>query len=168
MLERGVHSHILTSRYGVPLMLRADSGLLVEVTDWDEEMNARYRGNLFYDLAKISPMRLAMGMARELRDTGVTAVALTPGFLRSETVLEYMGVAEENWRDGVKRDPHFIASETPLYVGRAIAALAADPEVKRKAGRTLSSWQLAKEYGFTDADGSQPDWGRYMKENDLG
>ena len=119
LLERGVHSHILTSRLGVPLMLEGERGLLVEVTDGDEVMNRDYRGNLFYDLAKISPMRLAMGMAHELRETGITA-------------------------------------------------LPADPEVRRFAGQTLSSWQLAKEYGFDDVDGSHPDWGSYMQEHILG
>ena len=165
LLERGVHSHIITSRYAAPLMIEHGSGLLIEVTDGDERMNRDYRGNLFYDLAKISPMRLAMAMAQEFRDTGVTALAITPGFLRSEAMLDHFGVTEETWRDAVKQDPHFVASETPEYVGRAVAALAADPRVARFAGQTLSSWGLSREYGFCDVDGERPDWGRYMAEH---
>ena len=113
-------------------------------------------------------MRLAMAMAEELRDRGVTALAITPGYLRSEAILDYFGVTEENWRDAVKQDPHFIASETPEYVGRAMAALAGDPDVGRFAGQTLSSWQLAREYGFSDVDGERPDWRRYMAEHIYG
>ena len=167
LLERGVHSHIITSRHSVPLMLGGEQGLLVEVTDGDERMNRDYRGNLFYDLAKISPMRLAMAMAHELRETPITALAVTPGYLRSEAILDHFGVREENWRDAIARDPHFAASETPFYVGRAIAALAADRDVRRFAGETLSSWRLAKEYGFDDVDGARPDWGSYMQEHIL-
>ena len=165
MLERGVHSHVITSRYAAPLMLERDRGLLIEITDGDEKMNRDYRGNLFYDLAKISPMRLAMAMAHELRETGVVALCLTPGFLRSEAVLDHFGVTEANWADGVARDPHFSASETPEYIGRAVVALATDPRVRRFAGQALSTWGLSEEYGFTDVDGSQPHWGRYMQEH---
>ena len=159
MQERAVHSHIITSRYGAPLMVAQNTGLIIEITDGDDY---RYRGNLFYDLAKISVIRLAEGMAQELQETNVTALALTPGFLRSEAMLDHFGVTEANWRDGAQSDPHFIASETPFYVGRAVAALAADANVKEKAGQALSSWGLAKEYGFVDADGRQPDWGTYF------
>ncbi|MBN1209703.1 MAG: SDR family oxidoreductase [Myxococcaceae bacterium] len=161
MLDRGIYSHIVTSRYAVPLMLERDRGLIVEITDGD---SFGYRGNLFYDLVKLSVIRLAFTMAFELRRHAITAVAVTPGFLRSEAMLELFGVTEANWREGAKKDPHFIASETPFYVGRAVAALAADPNVATKAGRVFSSWQLAKEYGFTDEDGRQPDWGEYFKK----
>ena len=162
MLERGIFSHILTSRYAVPLMLERDRGLIVEITDGD---SFGYRGNLYYDLVKLSVIRLAFAMSRELkRHPKLTALAVTPGFLRSEAMLELFGVTEANWRDGAAREPHFIASETPFYVGRAVAALAADPNVASKAGRVFSSWQLAREYGFKDEDGRQPDWGRYFQE----
>ena len=161
MQQRAVHSHIITSRYAAPLMVERRQGLIVEITDGD---TPRYRGSLFYDLAKTSVIRLAFAMAEELRPHQVSALALTPGFLRSEAMLEHFGVTEANWQAGAQRDPHFIASETPFYVGRAVAALAADPQVASKAGGAFSSWGLAEEYGFTDLDGRQPHWGRYFKE----
>ena len=164
MLDRAVHSHIITSRYGVPLMLERDEGLIVEITDGDDESNAQYRGTLFYDLVKISVIRLALAMAQELRDTHITAVALTPGFLRSEQMLDHFGVTEENWRDAISKDPYFAISETPFYVGRAVAALAADPEVRARTGKALTSWGLAREYGFTDVDGRQPDVTAFFDE----
>jgi NAD(P)-dependent dehydrogenase (short-subunit alcohol dehydrogenase family) len=162
MQQRGVHTHIITSRYGAPLMIKAGRGLIVEITDGD---TLAYRGNLFYDLAKTAVIRLAYAMAEELRPYHVTALAVTPGFLRSEAMLDHFGVTEANWQEGAKKDPHFIASETPFYVGRAVAALAADLDVASKAGQVFSSWGLAKEYGFVDADGRQPDWGRFFEEN---
>lgn len=161
LLQRAVHSHLITSRYGAPLMVRQGSGLIVEITDGDR---LYYRTNLYYDLAKVSAIRIAFAMAEELRPHGVTAVALTPGFLRSEAMLEHFGVTEENWRDGARKDPHFIASETPFFVGRAVAALAADPDVARWSGRALSSWGLSDVYGFTDIDGARPHWGRYFEK----
>lgn len=161
MLERGIYSHILTSRYAVPLMLERNQGLIIEITDGD---NFGYRGNLFYDLVKLSVIRLAYTMSWELRRHPITVLAVTPGFLRSEAMLELFGVTEANWREGAKKEPHFIASETPFYVGRAVAALAADPNVSKKNGRVFSSWQLAREYGFKDEDGRQPDWGRYFED----
>ncbi len=161
MQERAVHSHIITSRYGVPLLLEGKGGLVVEITDGDGQA---YRGNLFYDLAKVSAIRLAYAMAEELRPHGVAAVALTPGFLRSEAILDHFGVTEANWQEGAQKDPHFIASETPAYIGRAVAALAADPDIMAKAGRALSTWDLSEEYGFTDIDGRQPHWGRYYAQ----
>lgn len=164
MLDRAVRAHILTSRYGVPLMLQQNQGLIVEVTDGDEQINTQYRGNLFYDLAKVTAMRLAYAMAQELRDTGITALALSPGFLRSEAVLEHFGVSEANWKEAVKKDPHFVESETPYYVGRAVAALAADPALKLKTGKAIASWTVAKEYELRDIDGRQPDWGTYMAQ----
>jgi NAD(P)-dependent dehydrogenase (short-subunit alcohol dehydrogenase family) len=162
MLQRGLHTHLITSRYGAPLLLKRGQGLLIEITDGD---TPAYRGNLFYDLVKSSVIRLAYGMAEELRPHGVTALALTPGFLRSEAMLDLFGVTEENWQAGAQRDPHFIASETPFFVGRAVAALAADPDIAQKAGGVYSSWGLAREYGFTDIDGRRPDWGAYFAEH---
>ena len=161
MQERAVRSHLITSRYGVPLMIERRQGLIVEITDGDTE---NYRGQLYYDLAKSAAIRLAYGMAEELRPHQITALALTPGFLRSEAMLEYFGVTEANWQEGAKKDPHFIASETPFYVGRAVAALAADPNLASKSGQAYSSWGLAQEYGFTDIDGRQPHWGNYLAE----
>jgi NAD(P)-dependent dehydrogenase (short-subunit alcohol dehydrogenase family) len=164
MLHQAVHSHIITSRYAAPLMIehsktKHGKGLIVEITDGDF---FGYRGNLFYDLVKISIIRLAMIMAYELRKTKITTLAVTPGFLRSEAMLDNFGVKEENWRDGGKTDPNFLHSETPLYVGRAVAALAVDPNVKKKSGQVFSSWDLSDEYSFTDADGSRPHWGRHF------
>jgi NAD(P)-dependent dehydrogenase (short-subunit alcohol dehydrogenase family) len=155
-LRQGVHSHIITSHYAAPLMIAQDRGLIVEVGDGDM---LGYRQTLFYDLVKVNVSRLAYAMAEELKPHGVAALAITPGFLRSEMMLEHFGVTEANWHDGAKKDPNFIASETPFFVGRAIAALAADPSVLEKSGGLYSSWGLAKEYGFTDLDGSRPDMG---------
>ena len=162
MQQRAVHTHIITSRYAAPLMVAARQGLIVEITDG---ATLDYRGNLFYDLAKVSAIRLAQAMAEELRPYHVTALAVTPGFLRSERMLDHFGVTEENWQEGAKQDPHFIASETPFYIGRAIAALAADPDIAAKSGGAFNSWGLAEEYGFTDIDGRQPNWGKYFAEH---
>lgn len=162
MQERAVYSHILTSHYAIPLMLAARRGLIIEITDG---VTADYRGNFFYDLAKTSVIRLAYAMAQELAPHGLTALALTPGFLRSEAMLDHFGVTEANWQEAVRQEAHFIASETPYYVGRAAAALAADPKVAQKNGLALSSWELMHEYGFHDIDGRQPDWGRYFAEH---
>jgi len=162
MQKRAVHSHIITASYGAPLMVARGRGLIVEVTDGTDYA---YRGSLFYSLAKISAIHLASAMADDLRPHNVTALAVTPGFLRSEAMLDHFGVTEQNWRDGARKDPHFIASETPFYVGRAVTALALDPRVAEKSGRTLSSWDLAREYSFTDVDGQQPHWGEYFAAN---
>lgn len=162
MLERAVHSHIITSRCAAPLMIARGEGRIVEITDGD---NFAYRGNLFYDLVKISVIRLAYAMSEELRPHRISSLAVTPGFLRSEAMLDHFGVTEANWKEGAKKDRHFIASETPFYVGRAVAALASDPEVSKKSGKVFSSWGLAQEYGFTDIDGSRPNWGKYFEEN---
>ena len=162
MQQRAVHSHIITSYYAAPLMVARRSGLIVEVTDGD---TLDYRGTLFYDLAKVSVIRLAQAMALDLKPHNVTALALTPGFLRSEAMLDLFGVSETNWRDGAQRDPHFIASETPFYIGRAIVALASDPNVAAKSGQALATWNLAREYNFTDVDGSQPHWGEYFAQH---
>lgn len=158
MLRQAINSHIITSRLAAPLMLEKGRGLIVEITDGDFY---GYRGNLFYDLVKTSVIRLAFTMAFELRRRNIAAVALTPGYLRSEAMLDHYGVTEANWKDGAKKDPNFIASETPLYVGRAVAALVSDPKIMKKSGRVFSSWDLAEQYGFPDADGRKPNWGKH-------
>jgi NAD(P)-dependent dehydrogenase (short-subunit alcohol dehydrogenase family) len=160
MQERAVHSHIITARNGAALMVAQRAGLIIEITDGD---SPRYRENLFYDLAKAAVIRLAFGMAHELRPHGVTALAVTPGFLRSEAMLDLFGVTEANWQEGTATEPHFIASETPYFVGRAVAALAADPAVAAKSGGVYASWTLSDEYGFVDMDGRSPHWGRYFE-----
>ncbi len=164
MIERAIFTHIITSRYGVPLMIRQGSGLIIEVTDGDSDS---YRGNLPYDLVKNSVIRLARGQAEDLSAAGhegITAIALTPGFLRSEEMLDYFGVAEANWRDAVAKEPYFAESETPHYIGRAVVALAADPDIHDKHGKAWATWTLVDEYGFEDVDGRQPHWGRFYKE----
>ncbi|HXE57389.1 MAG TPA: SDR family NAD(P)-dependent oxidoreductase, partial [Gemmatimonadales bacterium] len=160
VLERAVYSHLLTNRYGAALMIERNAGLIVEVTDGEF---LGYRGNLHYDLAKVAAIRLAYAMAAELRGRDVVALAVTPGFLRSEAMLDHFGVTEETWREAVARDRHFAESETPYFLGRGVAALAADPDVRAKSGTVVASWELAKEYGFTDVDGRRPDWGGYFE-----
>lgn len=165
ILRLAVDTHIVTSHYALPLMIREPGGLVVEVTDGTAGYNAEhYRISLFYDLAKTSVNRLAFAQARELAPYGVTAVSLTPGWLRSEIMLELYGVTEATWRDALDTEPHFAISESPAYVGRAVASLAADPKVARWNGQSLSSGQLAEVYGFTDLDGSRPDAWRYIVE----
>ena len=164
MLRTAINTHIITSRYGLPLMVERKQGLVIEVTDGD---TLDYRGNFIYDLVKTSVIRMAYGLSQELKSHGITALALTPGFLRSEEMLEHFGVTEANWRDGAKKDPHFIASETPYFVGRAAAALASDPNVFEKTGKALSSWTLSDEYGFKDITGETPHCGRYFAEHVL-
>ncbi|MER7499160.1 SDR family oxidoreductase [Nonomuraea pusilla] len=164
LLRLGVETHIVTSRFLLPVMIRNRGGLVVEVTDGTKEFNeTRYRENVYYDLAKTSVNRLAFAWAAELRPYGGTAVALTPGFLRSEAMLDHFGVTEENWREA-KADPAWAVSETPAYAGRAVAALAGDPDRERWSGRSLTSGELAEAYGFTDADGSRPQVWRYITE----
>jgi NAD(P)-dependent dehydrogenase (short-subunit alcohol dehydrogenase family) len=165
LLRLAIDTHLITSHHALPLLLRRPGGLVVEVTDGTAAYNAdHYRVNLFYDLAKTSVTRIAWGLAQELRSRGATAVALTPGWMRSEAMLEHHGVSESNWREATERTPHFCISETPRYVGRAVAALAGDPGVARWNGESLSSGQLALLYGFTDLDGTRPDCWRYMVE----
>ena len=165
LLRLAIDTHLVTSHHALPLLIREPGGLLVEMTDGTADYNAaNYRLSAFYDLAKTSVIRLAWGQARELAPHGATAVALTPGWLRSEMMLEIYGVAEANWRDALAAQPPFAISETPLYLGRAVAALARDPGRARWNGKSLSSGGLAREYGFTDADGSRPDAWRYMVE----
>ncbi|MFD3924546.1 SDR family oxidoreductase [Streptomyces sp. NPDC058614] len=170
LLRLAVETHAITSHHALPLLLRNPGGLVVEMTDGTAEYNRdTYRVSFFYDLAKSSVLRMAFALGHELGPRGATAVALTPGWLRSEMMLENFGVTEENWRDALERVPHFGISETPFYVGRAVAALAADPDVARWNGDSLSSGQLAQVYGFTDRDGSRPDAWRYMVEvQDVG
>jgi NAD(P)-dependent dehydrogenase (short-subunit alcohol dehydrogenase family) len=165
LLRLAVETHLITSHHALPLVIRNPGGLVVEVTDGTAAYNAdHYRVNAFYDLAKTSVIRLAWVQAQELSAHGCTAVALTPGWMRSEQMLEHHSVSEANWRDATERAPHFCISESPRFVGRAVAALAADPERERWNGESLSSGGLAQEYGFTDTDGTQPDCWRYMVE----
>ena len=164
-LRLGVETHAITSHFALPLLIKTPGGLVVEVTDGTDEYNAsHYRVSFFYDLAKASVNRMAFALAHELRPYGATAVSLTPGWLRSEQMLENYGVTEANWLEATKRSPHFAISESPAFVGRAVVALAQDPDVSRWNGKSLSSGQLAKVYGFTDIDGSQPDAWRYVAE----
>lgn len=165
MLRLAIDTHIITNHYALRLLIKNKGGLVVEVTDGTSEYNDdHYRVSLFYDLAKTSVVRMAWSLAQELKPHECTALALSPGWLRSEQMLDNYGVTEENWRDATKIQPHFVITETPRYVGRAVAHLAADPNVARWNGQSLSSGQLAKIYNFTDVDGSQPDAWRYVVE----
>jgi NAD(P)-dependent dehydrogenase (short-subunit alcohol dehydrogenase family) len=166
ILRLAIDTHLITSHFALPLLIRAPGGLVVEMTDGTREYNAEhYRLSAFYDLAKTAAIRLAFAQSIELADHGCAAVALTPGWMRSEMMLDNYGVTEANWRDGAAINPHFAAiSESPRFVGRAVAALAADPDVVRRSGGSFSSGGLAQEYGFTDLDGSRPDCWRYMVE----
>ena len=164
-LRLAVDAHAITSHFALPLLIETPGGLVVEVTDGTAEYNeTRYRVSFFYDLAKASNLRMAFALAHELQPYGATAVSLTPGWLRSEQMLENYGVTESSWLEATKHSPHFAISESPAFVGRAVAALALDPDVSRWNGKSLSSGQLARIYGFTDLDGSQPDAWRYVTE----
>ena len=164
-LRLAVDTHTITSHFAIPLLIETPGGLVVEVTDGTDEYNAaNYRVSFFYDIAKAAVNRMAFALAHELKPHGATAVSLTPGWLRSEAMLDAYGVTESNWRDTTRVSPHFTISESPAFVGRAVAALAQDPDVSRWNGTSLSSGQLAKVYGFTDLDGSQPDAWRYVTE----
>ena len=166
LLRLAVDTHLITSHFALPLLIRRPGGLVVEMTDGTRDYNdTRKRLSVFYDLAKTSVIRLAFAQGEELAAHGCTALALTPGWMRSEMMLEHYGVTEDDWRGASAGSPHFAAiSESPLFVGRAVAALAADPDVRRRNGGSFSSGGLAREYGFTDADGSQPDCWRYLVE----
>ena len=166
LLRLAIDTHLITSHFALGLLSAEPGGLVVEMTDGTHEYNAEhYRLSTFYDLAKTAVIRLAFAQGEELAPHGCTAVALTPGWMRSEMMLEHYEVTEATWRDGAARNPHFAAiSESPRFVGRAVAALAADPEVPRRNGGSFSSGGLAREYGFTDLDGSQPDCWRYLVE----
>lgn len=164
-LRLAVDTHAITSHFALPLMIRKPGGLVVEMTDGTNDYNAtHYRVSFFYDLAKAAVNRMAFALAHELKPHGATAVALTPGWLRSETMLDAYGVTEANWHEAIKRQPHFAITESPAFVGRAVVALAQDPDVARWNGKSLSSGQLAQIYGFTDIDGSRPDAWRYVVE----
>jgi NAD(P)-dependent dehydrogenase (short-subunit alcohol dehydrogenase family) len=164
-LRLAVDTHAITSHFALPLLIKKAGGLVVEVTDGTEEYNAKtYRVSFFYDLAKAAVNRMAFALAHELKPHGATAVSLTPGWLRSEAMLDAYRVMESNWRDATKIQPHFAISESPAFVGRAVAALAQDPDVARWNGQSLSSGELAQVYGFTDLDGSRPDAWRYVVE----
>jgi NAD(P)-dependent dehydrogenase (short-subunit alcohol dehydrogenase family) len=166
ILRLAIDTHLITSHFALPLLIREPGGLVVEMTDGTREYNSEhYRVSAFYDLAKTAVIRLAFAQSQELAPHGCTAVALTPGWMRSEMMLDNYGVTEANWRDGAATNPHFAAiSESPRFVGRAVAALAGDPDLRRRSGGSFSSGELAREYGFTDVDGSQPDCWRYLVE----
>jgi NAD(P)-dependent dehydrogenase (short-subunit alcohol dehydrogenase family) len=160
LMRQAVFSHLLTARHAAPLMRRRRAGLIVEVTDRDTL--AYHEMGLMHDLVKSTLIRLAFVMAEELRPDGVAAVAVTPGYLRSESMLAHFGVTEANWRDGGKQEPNFLESESPLFLGRGVAALAADPQVLARSGDLTSSWELGREYGVVDADGRRPDLGAVL------
>jgi NAD(P)-dependent dehydrogenase (short-subunit alcohol dehydrogenase family) len=165
MLRLAIDTHLITAHFALPLLIERPGGLLVEVTDGTADYNAEhYRLSPFYDLAKAAVIRMAWAHAQDLAPHGATAVSLTPGWLRSEMMLEAFGVTEETWRDATEKVPHFVISESPRFVGRAVAALAGDAERARWNGQSLSSGGLARVYGFTDLDGSQPDAWRYVPE----
>ena len=165
LLRLAIDTHLITAHHALPLLIAQPGGLMVEVTDGTAEYNAtHYRLSVFYDLAKTAAIRMAWDHAKDLEKHGATAVAITPGWMRSEMMLGHFGVTEANWRDATKDQPHFAISESPRFVGRAIAALAADPDKARWNGQSLSSGGLAQVYGFTDLDGSRPDCWRYMIE----
>ncbi|NVD40241.1 SDR family oxidoreductase [Ensifer sp. HO-A22] len=165
LLRLAIDTHLITAHHALPLMIEHNGGLLVEVTDGTAEYNAEhYRLSPFYDLAKVAANRMAWAHAKDLAPHGATAISITPGWMRSEMMLEHFQVTEETWREATKLQPHFVISESPRFVGRAIAALAADPQRARWNGQSLSSGSLAQAYGFTDLDGSRPDCWRYMRE----
>ncbi|MGE3403265.1 MAG: SDR family oxidoreductase [Vicinamibacterales bacterium] len=161
LIDRAIKTHIVSSYHGLPRVRRG--GIVVEITDGDAYF---YRGHFFYDLVKTTVIRMAFSLSQELKGRGVTAVAVTPGFLRSEWMLANFGVTEASWRDAVAKVPSFAASETPLYVGRCVAALAADPNVAAKNGRVYASWDLAAEYGIDDADGTRPHFIHWLREHE--
>ena len=155
-------SRMITAKHAAPLMIKQRRGLIVEVTEGDLPGGAA--GNVLSGMAKSGSKDLAFRMAEELRKHRVAVIAITPGFLRSEAMLERFGVSEENWREGGKKDQNFLESESPLFVGRAVAALAQDKKVFARTGELLSSWELAREYDFTDHDGRRPDWGKQLQK----
>ena len=162
MQRQAVISHIITAHHSIPLFKENNGGLIVEITDG---VDYKPRGNFYYSLAKISNIHIAQAMAEDLKDNNITCIAVTPGFLRSEAMLELFGVTEQNWQEGANKDPHFIASESPYYIGEAICCLATDPNIAEKTGGVYSTWELSALYGFKDIDGTQPHWGNYFKNN---
>ena len=164
-LRLAVDTHVITSHFALPLLIKTQGGLVVEVNDGTDEYNAtNYRVSFFYDIAKATVNRMAFALGHELQPYGATAVSVTPGWLRSEAMLDAYQVTEANWLDATKVSPHFAISESPAFVGRAVVALAQDPDVARWNGKSVSSGELAKVYGFTDLDGSRPDAWRYLVE----
>ena len=161
LIDRAIKTHIITSYYGLPRI--RDEGVVIEITDGDAYF---YRGHFFYDLVKTTVIRMAFGLSQELKGRAITAIAVTPGFLRSEWMLDQFGVTEENWRDAAEREKSFIASETPLFVGRGVAALAADPDRTSLDGRVIASWDLGDRYRIVDADGTQPHFIRWLEANE--
>ncbi|MEC2070997.1 SDR family oxidoreductase [Alkalihalophilus marmarensis] len=165
LLRLAIDTHLITNHYALPLLIKQNGGLVVEVTDGTEHYNKEnYRLSMYYDLAKISVNRMAKSLAHELGPHSCTAVSLTPGWLRSELMLELFNVGEENWLDAAAEEPHFVISESPRFIGRAVCALALDQEKEKLNGQSFSSGELAKKYNFTDIDGSQPDCFRYLVE----
>lgn len=165
LLRLGIDTHLITAHYALPLLIQAPGGLHIEVGDGTTEYNAKtYRESPFYDLAKVAVNRMGWAHAQHLAKHQATSVSLTPGWLRSEMMLEHFGVREDNWRDALAKVPDFAISETPRFVGRAVAALAADPDKARFNGESLSSGGLAQVYGFTDVDGSRPDAWRFIED----
>lgn len=167
-LRNGLETHLITLHTVLPLLVRRGRGLVIEITDGDDLFSARYRGSMFFDMIKVAITRLGKMLSAELTPHGVTSVSLTPGFLRSEEMLEGFGVTEETWRDAIAQDRWFAISETPRYIGRAVVALASDSDASRWAGQALSAGLLAKHYGFTDVDGSQPEASRFFADAYFG
>lgn len=168
MVRNGLETHLITLNKVLPLLVRRKQGLVIELTDGDDMFNEHYRGSIFYDLVKVAITRVGKMLAEELDPHGVTSVSLTPGFMRSEEMLDHFGVTEQTWREAIAKDKWFAISETPHYVGRAVAALATDPEAARWSGQSLSAGRLAKVYGFTDLDGSQPEASRFFGDAFFG
>jgi NAD(P)-dependent dehydrogenase (short-subunit alcohol dehydrogenase family) len=162
ILRQAVLSRVITAKHAMRAMVRGRRGLIVEITENDVLMGS---GNVVVQIAKLAHRGLAVILAPYLKAHNVAAIALTPGFLRSEQMLEHFGVTEGTWRDAGAKDPNFLESESPLFVGRAVVALATDPQLMSRSGHLFSSWELGRELGFTDADGRRPDWG--MKEIDF-
>jgi len=158
IFRQGLTSRIITAKYGARAMMPAKRGLIVEVTENDLIGGG---GNPMSQAVKVGQKVLPLLWAAELAPHGIAVMAITPGFLRSESVLQHFGVSEDNWREAGKQDSNFLVSESPLFVGRAVAALAADPNVRDRTGMLFSSWELARDYGFSDYDGRRPDWGRH-------
>ena len=159
IFRQAITSRIITAKHAALAMMSANRGLIVEVTENDMIGGG---GNPMAQAAKLAQKVLPLLWAAQLAPRGVAVIAITPGFLRSESVLQHFGVTEDHWREAGKKDSNFLQSESPLFVGRAVAALAGDPEVTDRTGMLVSSWELARHYGFTDYDGRRPDWGRHQ------
>ena len=171
MIRMGIDTHAITSHYALSLLIEHPGGLVVEMTDGTFEYNTRYRGlagdfgvGMYYDLVKAAVQRLTLAQSEELKAYDGAAVAVTPGWLRSEMMLQAYRVTEEIWHDAIEKEPHFAISESPTYVGRGVAALASDPDRARYSGRSVSSGELARTYDLTDVDGSRPNCWAYVEE----